>query len=318
MTDPLISIVIPCYNAESHIGEAISSALAQTYAPIEVIVVDDGSSDGSAAVIRSFGDAVRSVSIENQGAASARNLGLELARGELIQFLDADDLLHPDKLERMAPLVLEDRGSMVFCEALVVDMASGQPLGKWGRKLQPDTDPVVYVFSSTLQTAAPLHLKDNLVRVGGFRPELPVCTDPDLHFRLAASGFRFRQLPELLVTVRRVNGSLSKSDPARGIRMEQKLGLDAAETLRRVGGLSDERAQAIAGFLASTGRRAIRLGQREIAAGLFCEAERLHPSGGIDRAYAPQTRLMRRLVGPILTERFVGWKRRLLRERAIG
>lgn len=207
---------------------------------------------------------------------------------------------------------------MVFCEALVVDMASGQPLGTWGRKLLPDTDPVVYVFSATLQTAAPLHLKGNLARVGGFRPELPVCTDPDLHFRLAASGLRFRQLPEPLVTVRRVDGSLSKSDSARGIRTERKLGLDAAETLRRAGGLSDERAQAIAGFLASTGRRAIRLGQRDIAAGLFREAERIHPAGGIDRAYSPQTRLMRHLVGPILTERFVGWKRRLLRERAIG
>jgi glycosyltransferase involved in cell wall biosynthesis len=283
-----------------------------------VIVIDDGSDDGSLAIVRSFGDAVQFESTKNQGAAAARNLGIKLARGELVQFLDADDLLHPAKLERMLPLALQDCGSMVFSNCLVVDMASGQRLGTWGRKLLPGMDPVVYAFSATLQTAAPLHVRENLTRVGGFRPEMPPCDDPDLHFRLAVSGLRFRQLPEQLVTVRRMDGSLSKRDPTHGIRMEQKLGLDAVKELKRIDALNDQRAQAIAGFLASAGRRAIRIGDSGLAATLFCQATQVHPSGGIPQAYCSRTQLVRSLVGPVLTERLVGWKRRLLRERAIG
>jgi glycosyltransferase involved in cell wall biosynthesis len=318
VTNPLISIIISCYNAELYVGDAIRSALAQRYRPIELIVIDDGSEDRSVAVIRSFGEMVRFESIKNGGAAAARNHGIEVARGELIQFLDADDVLYPEKLQRMAPLALKHHDSMVFSNALVIDMASGQRLGIWGRTFFPGMDPVEYVFGSTLQTAAPLHLKENLVRVGGFRPEMLLCEDPDLHFRLAASGLHFRHLPELLFTVRRVSGSLSKRDLLQGIRMEQKLGLDAVSELERLGTLNDERSRAISGFLASSGRRAIRHGWGDLADELFRQARSVHSSGGLDGAYSRRTRVIRRLVGPVLTERLVGWKRWLRQERAVG
>ena len=94
---PLVSIVIPCYNAERYVGEAIESALDQTYPHKEVIVIDDGSTDSSLEVIRSFGNHLRWETAPNRGGSAARNRGLELARGELIQFLDADDLLHARK-----------------------------------------------------------------------------------------------------------------------------------------------------------------------------------------------------------------------------
>ena len=97
MNSPLTSVVIPCYNAEGYVGEAIESALNQTYRPVEVIVIDDGSTDGSLDVIRSFGDRIRYESGPNRGPSAARNRGVQLARGELIQFLDADDVLHPEK-----------------------------------------------------------------------------------------------------------------------------------------------------------------------------------------------------------------------------
>src|SRR3954463_8415699 len=97
---PLVSIIIPCFNAERYVGDAIRSALAQTYDSIEVIVIDDGSTDGSLKVIKSFGDAVRIESQPNAGACAARNHGIDLARGEYVQFLDADDLLHPEKIAR--------------------------------------------------------------------------------------------------------------------------------------------------------------------------------------------------------------------------
>lgn len=99
MQDPLVSVVIPCYNAEKWIAETIRSVLHQSYANTEIIVIDDGSSDNSAAVVHSFGDKVRLETGPNRGGCAARNRGLEIARGEYIQFLDADDVLSKEKIE---------------------------------------------------------------------------------------------------------------------------------------------------------------------------------------------------------------------------
>jgi len=98
---PLVSILIPAYNAEEWIGCTIQSALGQTWQRKEIIVVDDGSSDETATVARRFASKeVRVVSTENQGAAAARNRALQFSQGDYIQWLDADDLLAPDKIER--------------------------------------------------------------------------------------------------------------------------------------------------------------------------------------------------------------------------
>src|SRR3989442_1454711 len=97
----LVSILIPCYNAERWVAEAIESALQQTWAAKEVVVVDDGSSDCSVAVIRAYRHLIRFEALHsNVGANGARNRLLELARGEWLQYLDADDYLLPQKLSR--------------------------------------------------------------------------------------------------------------------------------------------------------------------------------------------------------------------------
>ena len=98
---PRVSIIIPCYNAAPWIEETIRSALAQTHADREIIVIDDGSTDDSLCRARTFEPAgVRVVTQRNAGASAARNHGLRLATGDFIQYLDADDLLAPDKIER--------------------------------------------------------------------------------------------------------------------------------------------------------------------------------------------------------------------------
>jgi glycosyltransferase involved in cell wall biosynthesis len=96
----LVSILIPCFNAERWIGQAIEGALVQTHASSEIIVVDDGSSDGSLDVIKGFGKHIRWESGPNRGGNAARNQLLALARGSWLQYLDADDYLLPDKIER--------------------------------------------------------------------------------------------------------------------------------------------------------------------------------------------------------------------------
>jgi glycosyltransferase involved in cell wall biosynthesis len=98
---PLVSILIPCYNAAPWLAQTLESALAQTAPRCEIILVDDGSTDNSLGIARGFESRdVRVVTQPNRGASAARNHGLRLARGDYLQFLDADDLLAPDKIER--------------------------------------------------------------------------------------------------------------------------------------------------------------------------------------------------------------------------
>jgi glycosyltransferase involved in cell wall biosynthesis len=99
MSDPLVSVIIPCHNAAPWVAAAIESALGQTWRPLEVIVIDDGSTDGSRAVAEGFAArGVRIYSQPNRGASAARNHGLRQAQGEFIQYLDADDLLAAGKI----------------------------------------------------------------------------------------------------------------------------------------------------------------------------------------------------------------------------
>jgi glycosyltransferase involved in cell wall biosynthesis len=99
MPVPKVSVLIPCHNAEKYVGETLESVFRQTWPEIEVIVVDDGSVDGSAGVVRSFArPALRLITQANRGAAAARNVCCAHATGEFVQFLDADDLIEPDKI----------------------------------------------------------------------------------------------------------------------------------------------------------------------------------------------------------------------------
>jgi glycosyltransferase involved in cell wall biosynthesis len=121
-SDPHVSVVIPAYNAARTIATTVASVLAQTHRPLEVIVVDDGSTDATASVANGIGEPVRCVTVANAGAAAARNRGIDGSRGELVAFLDADDLWLAEKLARQVS-VLRARGSIgaVQCGATFTD-----------------------------------------------------------------------------------------------------------------------------------------------------------------------------------------------------
>jgi glycosyltransferase involved in cell wall biosynthesis len=98
---PLVSIIIPVYNSAKYLAETIQSALNQTWPDIELVLINNGSTDNSLAIAESFGsEKLKIFSQENKGAGGARNRGLQEAKGDYIQFLDADDLLSPDKIEK--------------------------------------------------------------------------------------------------------------------------------------------------------------------------------------------------------------------------
>jgi glycosyltransferase involved in cell wall biosynthesis len=114
MTTPLVSIIVPCYNAGRWVAATLDSALAQTWSPCEIIAIDDGSRDDSLTIARTYETrGVRVLAQPNRGASAARNLGLQHARGDFIQYLDADDLMAPDKLSRqLAALATKPAGTV--------------------------------------------------------------------------------------------------------------------------------------------------------------------------------------------------------------
>ena len=95
---PRVSVIIPAYNADRYIAEAINSIFSQSYQDYEIIVVDDGSTDSTPEILQSYGSRIHSISQTNGGMAAARNLGIAAAKGELIALLDHDDIFLPDKL----------------------------------------------------------------------------------------------------------------------------------------------------------------------------------------------------------------------------
>ena len=114
---PTVTVIIPCYNAEKYIGETLKSVLSQTWPAIEIITVDDGSEDGSVAEIERFPCAsVQIIRQTNSGASVARNRGYQASRGDFIQFLDADDLIEPDKIELQMARLVDNPGCVASAE----------------------------------------------------------------------------------------------------------------------------------------------------------------------------------------------------------
>jgi glycosyltransferase involved in cell wall biosynthesis len=117
---PLVSVIIPLYNAEKYISETINSVINQSYNNWEIIIVNDGSTDNSLCIAQSFeSEKVKIISVNNGGASRARNIGLDNSKGEFIQYLDSDDLLSTDKIENQVRLLVNDNADLVFCKSFI-------------------------------------------------------------------------------------------------------------------------------------------------------------------------------------------------------
>jgi glycosyltransferase involved in cell wall biosynthesis len=202
MSPPLVSICIPCHNQASTISEAIDSALTQTYPNVEVVVVDDGSTDESLSVIKRYGGRIRWETGPNRGAPVARNRALALSQGEFVNFLDGDDLLEPEKIARQLPLLLNDQADLALSKGYI--FGDGKPLRPKKASLPPpgDMDPFLYALKFGFSTCGPLHRRTLLERVGGFRPDLKRGQETELHLRLTAAGARLAYTDELLHRIR--------------------------------------------------------------------------------------------------------------------
>lgn len=217
-----VSVVIPVHNGERYLAKAVESVLAQTHRDLELLIVDDGSTDATAAIIRRYAARDRRVRVltqENRGVAAAGNRGLEEASAEWVARLDADDVFLPGKLERqIAFLARYPEARIVGTLACFINHA-GKALGIVGTegpftpaeydRLVREDGPIYFVNSSTL-----MH-RETVLAVGGYREAFAPAEDVDLWIRMAERGHLMLKVPELLLLYRLHGKSLTMTQNAR-------------------------------------------------------------------------------------------------------
>ncbi len=215
---PLVSVVIPAFNAERFLSEAIESVLAQTYAPVETIVVDDGSADRTVDVARSF-DGVTLVEQENAGPSAARNRGFAACNGAVIAFHDADDVMPIDKLEiQVGRLLAEPETECVLgTQELIVEDGAALPFWAEGstapavlpnRPAELRDEPQVHPMTMVVRRQA-------FERVGGFDESMRSGEDLDWMLRAAETGLGIARLHDVVLR-RRVHAASITQDAELG------------------------------------------------------------------------------------------------------
>ena len=183
---PAVSVIIPTYNRRELLREAIASVLAQTYGDFELIVVDDGSDDGTAAVVREFAG-VRYVYQPNRGVSAARNHGVALSSGALLAFLDSDDLWQPRKLASQVAFFTAHPEALI-CQTEEIWLRRGVRVNPCHKHRKPAGDIFARSLELCLVSPSAVMLRRRLFeRTGGFDESLPACEDYDLWLRIAAT-----------------------------------------------------------------------------------------------------------------------------------
>lgn len=184
----LVSVVIPTYNRANQVVTAIKSVLEQTYQNIEIIVVDDGSTDGSAQQIAKFGNKIKYLVKQNGGVSSARNYGIRHSQGELIAFLDSDDIFLPDKIKKQVTFLDNNPDfGLVLCDYYHIDSHDKRTGQSTRRDHFPRDGQLLkeVLFHPSLAPSSVLVRKDILNVVGLFDESLKTAEDFDLHLKLA-------------------------------------------------------------------------------------------------------------------------------------
>lgn len=213
MTTPAVSIVIPAYNAERWLPEAIASILGQTRTDWELIVVNDGSTDGTSALAKGYHDPrITVIDQPNTGVSAARNTGIAAAKGDHIAFLDADDAMRPDNLEAKLKLLQESGVDWVYADIALCD----EHLRPTGATLVGTDGDVVRITLLNDRPAVPISCSNVVAKrqcfLSGvaFDTDLSNSADQDFTLQLA-SRFSYRHLPGAFSLYRMLPGSMSKN-----------------------------------------------------------------------------------------------------------
>lgn len=316
MSVPLVSIVIPCHNAEAFVGDAVSSALGQTWSRKEVVVVDDGSTDGTCSVLERFDDQVRWETGPNRGACAARNRGLALCRGDYVQFLDADDMLHPQKVARSMEQMVGRQNILVYSRHRIIAFDSREPDPVQWNRSEAGEDAIPFMLSGDLPTPAPLHARPVVEHVGGFDESLPCAQDRDFHLKLALAGVRFLYLPDVLFTIRRRSGSIGTSNP---VAVDVQRAIIAERVFSRLvaeGRLTTEYRTACAAMMLKAARGMVAK-EPQLADTWKSRALDISP-GSVHRVYSLPGRLVFRIFGFRRTESLASCMRSVRDRRVVA
>jgi glycosyltransferase involved in cell wall biosynthesis len=309
------SILVPCFNAEKFIAQCIESALAQTLADKEVIVVDDGSTDRSLEIIRSFGDRIRWESGPNRGGNAARNRLLDLAKGEWLQYLDADDYLLPEKLQRQLDFAARHPQAAIICSPVQAEKIENGRLITVTTRFPASRDPWVLLALWHLpQTGGTLWKRSALLAVGGWRLGQPCCQEHELYCRLLQAGTRFEFLDEALELHRDWDhGGRLTQRMIDEVERQRLIILDRMEQfLRERGELSAPRHQAINDMRHEIARKTWNKDQPAalVIVRRIYESDPSFLPG--DRAVSPLAyRLIYRAIGFSGAQRIAGYRRKL-------
>jgi glycosyltransferase involved in cell wall biosynthesis len=216
MQGPLVSVVIPAYDAEQFLAEAIESVLAQTYSPVELIVVDDGSSDATAEVACGYAEA-KVIRQANAGPSAARNRGFAASRGELIVFHDSDDAMTPDKLEIQVGYLLEhpETGCVLGGQELMIEPGAELPFWAEGSKapvVMPPRPPEL-ADEPLVHPMAMVIRREAFELVGPFDESMRNAEDFDWMLRAREAGVEIARLPDVVLR-RRVHPDSLTQDAA--------------------------------------------------------------------------------------------------------
>ena len=224
-----VSILIPCFNAEKWIKQSIQSALDQSYGNKEVIVVDDASTDRSLDTVKSFGDLIRWESVSHRGGNAVRNRLLELAMGDWVQYLDADDYLMPGKISgQVDVLKMHPQADVIYSPVeLLEDYGAGK---RYVLDLPDKYDFIAnFIAWGPLQTGGALWKKSSLLEVGGWKEDQKVCQEHELMLRMIQAGKSFVLHDESLAVYRYTeNASVSRKDKSVTVRERMRI-TDALE-----------------------------------------------------------------------------------------
>jgi glycosyltransferase involved in cell wall biosynthesis len=313
---PLVSILIPCYNARPWIGQCIRSALDTQYPRKEILVLDDGSTDGSRDVVEAFGDRIRFVPGSHAGSNVARNRLTSLARGEWLQFLDADDYILPGKISSQVDFIRQWAGAVdvVYSPMICHSLEHSEP--DWVTRIYSDDATLNYIRWEPLNTIGMLLRKEAVLHVGGWKEDQPCCQEHELLLRLLMAGARFQSLNKPGAVARLHNAeSVSRKDPLRTIRVRMELTDRAANYLQSSGRLGPEHRRALFVARMESARSAYQqdpilaeeLCRKAIAAGKWWRTS--SPALGLRYQFALRT------LGFQRTERLAAWNRERERRR---
>lgn len=238
-----VSVVIPCYNAEAYVAESFASVLAQTYPIREVICVDDGSTDGTLEVLRRLQEQAEGVVTvlegPNGGPSAARNRGMAAASGEYVQFLDSDDLLHPDKIAHQVGLidVSDPRPDLVAAAYENVFLYRDRE-----EIIDVNPDLWVGIVAGRLGiTSANLYRREAVEQVGGWSEDMRTSGDLELSFRLLDLRQNVRLDPVPKTTLRRRRDSHWRADVQSSLRGWLAIRMKIVAHMRERGLMTEER-----------------------------------------------------------------------------